>query len=106
VGSNIQQNSTKTNCFRFGFGDGRKWQRPGASPLEAERWQHEAVVRDGKNSVLYANRRETIRGPVAPNSGQNVKLGQGQHSGRYFHILLRDVRICRQALSPTVEQSA
>jgi hypothetical protein len=103
VGINLQQDGTNTNCFGFGFGDGTKWQGTGASPLEAGQWQHLAVVCDGETSVLYVDGAEKTRGlglgPVAPNPSQNFKLGQGYHSGRYFHGLLSDVRIYREALS-------
>ena len=103
VGINLQQEGTKTNCFGFGFGDGRKWQGTGDAPLEAGRWQHLAVVCDGQTSVLYVGGVEKTRGPgkgpVAANPGQNFKLGQGYHSGRYFHGLLSDVRVYRHALS-------
>ena len=39
------------------------------------------------------------RGPAGANPGQNFKLGQGYHTGRYFHGLLGDVRIYSKALS-------
>ena len=103
VGINIQQDGTRTNCFGFGFGDGRKWQGAGSSPLEAGRWQHLAVVCDGESSVLYCDGEETARGPgkgpLAANPGQNFKIAQGYHSGRYFRGRLSDVRIYRHALS-------
>ena len=103
VGINLQQEGTRTNCFGFGFGDGRKWQGAPHTPLEAGRWQHVAVVCDGQTSVLYVGGVEKTRGPgkgpVAANPGQNFKLGQGYHSGRYFHGLLSDVRVYRHALS-------
>jgi hypothetical protein len=66
-------------------------------------WQHLAVVCDGEKAILYVNgvekSRGAGRGPLAANPGQNWKLGQGYHSGRFFHGLLSDVRIYRKALS-------
>ena len=103
VGINLQQDGTRTNRFGFGFGDGRKWQGTGSAPLEAGQWQHLAVVCDGQSSILYVNGVEKSKGPgkgpVAANPSQNFKLGQGYHSSRYFHGLLSDVRIYREALS-------
>ena len=43
--------------------------------------------------------RNPAKGPRIPNPNQNFKIGQGYHSGRYFHGLLSDVRIYREALS-------
>ncbi|MGO9109058.1 MAG: LamG-like jellyroll fold domain-containing protein [Thermoguttaceae bacterium] len=104
VGINLQQDGMRTNCFGFGFGDGRKWQGTGSTPLKAGQWQHVAVVCDGETSILYVNGLEKSKGPgkgsVAANPSQNFKLGQGYHSSRYFHGLLSDVRIYREALSP------
>ena len=104
VGVNLQQEATNTNYFGFGFGDGQKWQGTGSTPLKAGRWQHLAVVCDGETSILYVNGVEKSKGPgkgrLAANPSQNFKLGQGYHSGRYFHGLLSDVRIYREALSP------
>jgi alpha-galactosidase len=103
VGINLQQDAMNTNCFGFGFGDGRKWQGTGSGPLKANEWQHLAVVCDGETAILYVNGAEKNRGPgkapVAANPSQNFKLGQGYHSGRYFHGKLSDVRIYREALS-------
>jgi hypothetical protein len=103
VGVNLQQDGTRTNRFGFGFGDGRKWQGTGSAPLVAGQWQHLAVVCDGETSILYVNGVEKSKGPgkrpVAANPSQNFKLGQGYHGGRYFHGLLSDVRIYREALS-------
>lgn len=42
---------------------------------------------------------ESAGGPLAPNQNQKFKLGQGYHSGRYFHGLLSDARIYGRALS-------
>jgi alpha-galactosidase len=103
VGINLQQEVNQTNCFGFGFGNGQKWQGTGSTPLQANQWQHVAVVCDGERSILYVNGVEKSRGPgkcpLAANPGQNFKLGQGYHSGRYFHGSLSDVRIYREALS-------
>ena len=103
VGLNIQQEGTKVNSYDFGFGDGRRWQGAGPALLKANVWQHLAVVCDGEKVVFYVNGVEKSRGPgrgpLAANPGQNVKLGQGYHSGRYFHGLLNDVRIYRKALT-------
>jgi alpha-galactosidase len=103
VGINIQQEGTNTNVFGSGYGDGRQWQGTGPARLNADEWQHLAVVCDGAQAVLYVNgvekSRRPAQGPLAPNPGQNFKLGQGYHTGRYFHGLLSDVRIYRQALS-------
>ena len=104
VGINLQQEGTQTNCFGFAFGDGQKWQGTGPAPLKAGQWQHMAVVGDGESLILYVNGVEKKKGPgkgrLAANPGQTFKLGQGYHSGRYFHGLLSDVRIYREALSP------
>ncbi|MCY2990495.1 MAG: alpha-galactosidase [Planctomycetota bacterium] len=103
VGINLQQDGTKTNAFGFGYGDGQRWQGTGSAQLQADQWQHVAVVCDGQQAVLYVNGVEQSRGPaqgpLAPNPTQNFKLGQGYHSSRYFHGLLSDVRIYRKALS-------
>ena len=103
VGINVQQDGTNTNCFGFGFGNGQKWQGAGPAPLAPDRWQHLAVVCDGETCVFYVDGvekgRRSGKGPLAANPGQNFKLGQGYHSGRYFHGLLSDVRIYREALS-------
>lgn len=104
VGINLQQDGTNTNHFGFGFGDGRRWQGTGSAPLHAGQWQHVAIVCDGDTSILYVDGKERSRGsgkgPVAANSGQNLKLGQGYHTARYFQGMLSDVRIYRKALSP------
>jgi alpha-galactosidase len=103
VGINLQQEGNQTNCFGFGFGDGQKWQGAGPVPLTADRWQHLTVVCDGEASLLYVDGELKAqgpgKGPLAANPNQNFKLGQGYHSGRYFHGLLRDVRIYDHALS-------
>lgn len=103
VGINIQQEANNTNRFSFGFGNGGKWQGSGYANLQHDRWQHLAVVCDGQTCALYVDGVEKSRGPgkgpVAANPGQNLKLGQGYHSGRYFRGLLSDVRIYREALS-------
>jgi len=71
--------------------------------LAAETWQHVAVVCDSHDAVLYVNGIEKSRNPasnpLAPNQNQNFKLGQGYHSGRYFHGLLSDARIYGRAIS-------
>jgi len=76
----------------------------GINAIKAGQWQHVAVVCNGETSILYVNGVEKSNGPgkgrMAANPGQNFKLGQGYHSGRYFHGLLSDVRIYREALSP------
>jgi hypothetical protein len=103
VGVNLQQEGRQTNRFGFGYGDGKRWQGAGPAQLAADTWQHVAVVCDGETSVLYvdgiAKATGPGKGPLAPNPGQNFKLGQGYHSGRYFRGLLGDVRIYRHALS-------
>ncbi|MFI5377932.1 MAG: LamG-like jellyroll fold domain-containing protein [Tepidisphaerales bacterium] len=103
VGISLQQDGTQTNKFGFGYGDGKKWQGTGHAQLKADQWQHLAIVCDGKDSVLYIDGVEKIRGPgqgpVAANPNQNFKLGQGYHSGRYFRGQISDVRIHRKALS-------
>lgn len=103
VGINLQQDGTATNSFGFGYGDGKRWQGTGSAQLEADQWQHLAVVCDGQDAILYVDGAERCRaaavGPIAPNPAQNFKLGQGYHSGRYFRGLLSDVRIYRRALS-------
>jgi alpha-galactosidase len=103
VGISIQQDKTNTNSFGFGFGDGKKWQGAGCAQLKAGQWQHLAVVCGGQEAVLYLDGAEKCRGPgkgpLEPNPNQNFKLGQGYHSGRYFHGLLSDVRIYARALS-------
>jgi PKD repeat protein len=104
VGINLQQDGTKTNAFGFGFGDRRRWQGTGFAQLQTDQWQHVAVVCDGQQAVLYVNGQQRSHGPAAgppaPNPSQNFKIGQGYHSGRYFHGLLGDVRIYRKALQP------
>lgn len=103
VGINLQQEGDMTNAFGFGYGDGRKWQGSGHAQLKANEWQHVAVVCDGTDAILYVNGEEKSRGaasgPLAPNPAQDFKIGQGYHTGRYFHGLLRDVRIYGRALS-------
>jgi alpha-galactosidase len=103
VGINLQQDGGHTNSFGFGYGDGGRWQGSGAAQLRANQWQHLAVVCDGKTAVLYVDGSEKSKGPgvgpLAANTSQNFKLGQGYHSGRYFHGMLSDVRIFRDALS-------
>jgi len=103
VGINMQQDGDKTNAFGFGYGDGKQWQGSGNVQLKANEWQHIAVVCDGMNAVLYVNgeekSRESAGNPVAPNPAQDFKLGQGYHTGRYFHGQLRDVRIYNRAWS-------
>jgi hypothetical protein len=102
-GLDIQQVGDRTNLYGFGYGDGRKWQGVEAAQLEAGRWQHLAVVCDGDTAVLYLDgvekARNPAKGPLVPNPSQSFKIGQGYHSGRYFHGLLSDVRIYREALS-------
>jgi hypothetical protein len=104
VGINLQQDGTNTNRFGLGFGDGQKWQGTGSASLKANQWQHLAVVCNGETSVLYVDGVERSKGPgkgpLAANPGQNFKLGQGYHSGRFFHGKLSDVRIYRDALLP------
>jgi len=103
VGISIQQDGKNTNSFGFGYGDGKKWQGTGPAQLKADAWQHVAVVCDGEKAVLYVNgvekSRDPAKGPLAPNPNQNFKLGQGYHSGRYFHGLLSDVRLYGRALA-------
>lgn len=103
VGINLQQDGNNLNHFGFGFGNGQRWQGSGSAPLTAGRWQHVAVVCDGESTIFYVDGQEKSKGPgkapLAPNPGQNFKIGQGYHSGRFFHGLLSDVRIYRQALS-------
>jgi len=103
VGLSIQQDKTQTNSYGFGYGDGKRWQGAGPAQLKADQWQHLAVVCDGENAILYVNGVETARGPgkgpLAANPNQNLKLGQGYHTARYFRGLLSDVRIHRKALS-------
>jgi alpha-galactosidase len=99
----MQQDEDKANVFGFGCGDGKKWSGCKGVPLEADAWQHVAVVCDGTEAVLYVNGEEKSRGPAkgpfAPNPNQNFKLGQGYPTGRHFHGQLRDVRLYRKALS-------
>ena len=103
VGINLQQEGDQTNAFGFGFGDGSRWQGTGPAQLKTDEWQHIAIVCDGETAVLYVNGVEKASrpavGPLAPNPSQNFKIGQGYHTGRYFHGLLRDVRIYRKALT-------
>ena len=103
MGINVQQDGTRTNTYGFGLGTGREWQGATAVPFKAGEWQHLTIVCDGEQAVLYVNGVEQSRGPakgpVAPNPNQNFKLGQGYHSGRFFHGLLGDVRIYRKGLS-------
>jgi hypothetical protein len=103
VGINLQQDGKKANLYSFGYGDGKRWQGVGQAQLQADEWQHVAVVCDGETAILYVNGAEKARaaakGPLAPNRQQNFKLGQGYHTGRYFHGSLSDVRIHRKALS-------
>jgi hypothetical protein len=103
VGVNLQQDGTRTNWFGFGYGDGRRWQGTGSVPLSAGRWQHLAVVCDGKTATLYVDgvkkSQDAAQGPFAANRDQDFKLGQGYHSGRYFHGMLSDVRLYHEALS-------
>jgi alpha-galactosidase len=111
VGLSLQQDRQELNSYGFGFGDGRQWQGAGCVQLKANQWQHIAVVCDGEKTVLYvggvAKSQGSGKGPVAPNPGQNFKLGQGYHSGRYFQGLLSDVRVHRKALSSAeIEQLA
>ena len=88
VGISLQQEGTNTNLFGFGYGDGQRWQGAGPTQLKTDEWQHVAVVCDGEASILYVDGVEKARGPgqgpVAANSSQNFKLGQGYHSGRYL----------------------
>jgi hypothetical protein len=111
VGLSLQQDRQELNSYGFGFGDGRRWQGAGCVQLKANQWQHIAVVCDGEKTVLHvggvAKSQGSGKGPVAPNPGQNFKLGQGYHSGRYFQGLLSDVCIHRKALSSAeIEQLA
>ena len=103
VGLSLQQVEKQTNLYGFGCGDGQRWQGVGPVQLKAYQWQHVAIVCDGKDAVFYLDAVEKSRnpshGPLAPNPNQNFKLGQGYHSGRYFHGLLGDVRIYSKALS-------
>jgi alpha-galactosidase len=103
VGLSLQQQDRQTNAYGFGFGDGKRWQGTGPVALQADQWQHVAVVCDGRDAILYVNGIEKSRtpapGPLAVNPNQNFKLGQGYHSGRYFHGMLSDARIYRKALS-------
>ena len=103
VGVSLQQNGKETNSYGFGYGDGKRWQGVGNVQLKAGCWQHVAVVCDGRTALLYVDGVQKARapavGPMAPNPGQNFKLGQGYHSGRFFHGELRNVRIHRKALS-------
>ncbi len=103
LGINLQQEGRRTNCFGFGYGDGKRWQGAGPVQLAADVWQHIAIVCDGQSAVLYldgvAKSSMAAKGPFAPNPGQNFKLGQGYHSGRYFRGMLSDVRLYRHALS-------
>ncbi len=103
VGISLQLQDRQTNLYGFGCGDGKRWQRAGPVQLAAGIWQHVAVVCDGHDAVLYLNgvkkTRNPASGPLAPKPNQNFKLGQGYHSGRYFHGLLSDARIYSRALS-------
>jgi hypothetical protein len=103
VGVSLQQNGKETNSYGFGYGDGKRWQGVGNVQLKAGQWQHVAVVCDGRTALFYVDgvqkARDPAVGPMAANPGQNFKLGQGYHSGRFFHGELRDVRIHRKALS-------
>ena len=103
VGLSLQQQDRQTNLYGFGCGDGKRWEGMGPVQLTAGTWQHVAVVCDGHYAVLYVNGVEKTRnpasGPFAPNPNQKFKLGQGYHSGRYFHGLLSDARIYARALS-------
>jgi alpha-galactosidase len=103
VGLSIQQDKDNTNLFGFGYGDGKQWQGSGNVQLNANQWQHLAVVCDGTTATLYVDGEKRASGPaanpIASNPAQDFKLGQGYHTGRYFHGLLRDVRIYKRALS-------
>jgi alpha-galactosidase len=103
VGMVIQQDGNNTNSFGFGYGDGKEWQGSGNVQLKANEWQHVVVVCDGTSAIFYVNGNEKSRrpakNPIAPNPAQDFKLGQGYHTGRYFHGLLSDVRIYQRALA-------
>jgi hypothetical protein len=103
TGMAIEQKSKKPNCFSFGYGDGKKGYETGAFQLIADEWQHVAIVCDGVNAICYMNGIEKTRGiangAMAPDPQQNFKLGQGYHTGRFFHGLLSNVRIYEKALS-------
>jgi hypothetical protein len=100
----LQQDGKKANSFGFGCGDGKQWQGCGNAQLAANAWQHVAIVCDGTNALLYVDGVEKCKGaasnPIKPNPGQNFTLGLGHHTPRYFHGLLRDVRLYCKALSP------
>jgi len=104
VGISLQQDGTRTNCYGFGYGDGKRWQGVGPVQLAADKWQHVGIVCDGRAAVFYLDgvqkSRAAVQGPIAPNPAQNFKLGQGYHSGRFFRGCLSDVRLWRRALSP------
>jgi len=103
VGMAMQQDGNNINSFGFGYGDGKEWQGSGSVQLKANEWQHVVVVCDGTNAIFYVNgdqkSRRPAKNPVAPNPAQDFKLGQGYHTGRYFHGLLSDVRIYKRALA-------
>jgi hypothetical protein len=103
AGLSIQQDGDRTNSFGFGYGDGRQWQGTRTVQLQAEVWQHLAVVCDGENAVFYVNGEEKSRNPARGQFKANPKLtfrlGQGYASGRYLNGALSDVRIYRGALS-------
>lgn len=104
VGVSLQQDGRRSNVYGFGYGDGRRWQGVGPVALTAGQWQHVAIVCDGRTAIFCVNGEEKARaaavGPVAANPGQDFKLGQGYHTGRFFRGQLRDVRIYRKALVP------
>ena len=100
VGISLQQDGQNLNSYGFGFGDGRQWQG-GVCPVEdgpvaargrGLRWRKVSPVCRWCRTQSGSGQR-----PVAANPNQNFKLGQGYHSGRYFHGLLSDVRIYRKA---------
>jgi hypothetical protein len=67
------------------------------------RWQHLAVVGDGRQIALYLDGKEVARGPgtapLVPNSKLGFQIGNGYHEQRCFNGAIDDVRIYARCLT-------
>ncbi len=101
----MQQDGGKTNQFWFGTVSPPKGNNVGPVVLKPGRWQHVAVVGDGREIILYLDGKEAVRGPggkpLLPNPALGFQIGNGFADQRCFTGAIDDVRIYSRALTPT-----
>jgi type II secretory pathway pseudopilin PulG len=102
----VQQNSTTTNQYYFGYGNGATWTFSGNFNLMPNIWQHLVISKDSQYCYVYVNgteqnsARAACASSITPAATINFRMGQGYASGgRFFSGSLDDVRIYNRSLS-------